>query len=312
MNISENDLLSSLSKAKDIMLKIMAEFNTLVRPGNRILDIAEKIEGEIESQGGMWAFPANICIGSIAAHYTPLLGEEKTVPDDEIIKIDFGVAINGYILDKAISLYFGEDDERKALVETAREALEKALAKIKVGTQYSDIAYEVYDFVKSRGFKVIENLHGHRLEQWRLHTEDEIPVHPEVKAKGVFGEGEVYAIEVFVTNGKGFAEAMDESRIYSLPSFLLDLKRIKLPIHLRAARDVFNWIWRKRKTLPFSLRHLRKAFDEPTVRVALAILEQYGLIVKYNVLTESQGSVAQAEETILVKKDGIEILTRPK
>ena len=149
------------------------------------------------------------------------------------------------------------------------------------------------------------------IEQWKLHTDIEIPLHPEAKIHGIFEEGKTYAIEIFVTNGEGYAESTEDVRIYSLPTYLLEAKRIKLPIHLRAARSVFYWIWRNRKTLPVSTRHLLEAFDKNTVRVALSVLEQYGLIVKYPVLQERRGIVAQAEDTILIKKEGIEILTRP-
>ena len=305
------DMLKSLEQARKTLAMIIASLDTIVKPKAKLVDIAEHIENEISSHGCMWAFPVNTCIGSIAAHYTPIAGEDSTLPEDEIIKIDFGVAVNGYILDKAISFYFGDDEKKKSLIEVANEAVDLAISKIGPGVQFMDIAAEIHDFVKSRGFKVIKNLHGHKLEKWKLHTDVEIPVHPEIKQHGVFIEGETYAIEVFVTDGEGLVETIDDLRIYSLPNFLIDLERFKLPIHLRAARDIFNWAWRNRKTLPFSIRHLQKTFDEPTIKIGLAVLGQYGLIVNYHVLKEKQGTVAQAEETILVKKDGVDILTRP-
>jgi len=297
--------------AKEALADVLKSLSDLVKPGTKLLDLAELIEREIEAKGCMWAFPANICIGSIAAHYTPLKGEADIVPDNEIIKVDFGVCVDGYILDKAVSFYFGEDDTRKDMINVVNEALDLALSRISPGVQYMDIAGEVYDFVKSRGFNVISNLHGHKIERWKLHTDVEVPVHPESKHHGVFEEGEVYAIEIFVTDGEGFAESIDDVRIFSLPNYLIDLERFKLPIHLRAARELFNWVWRKRKTLPFSKRHLANVFDEATIRVGVAVLSQYGLLIQHNVLKEKKGVVAQAEDTIMIKKDGVEILTRP-
>lgn len=274
--------------------------------------MAEKIEQEIMNMGAVWAFPVNLCINSIAAHYTPLVNEETVIREDNIVKIDFGVAVNGYIVDKAVTYYFGQDDEKKALVETANEALDRALSVIKPDTSFSEVAYAVHDYVKSRGFKVIKNLHGHKIEQWKLHTDVEIPIHPESRIRGKFERGGVYAIEIFVTNGDGYVESTDDLRIFSFPSILADVERLKLPIHLKIARQIFHWVFRNRKTLPFSKRHLQKNFDERSIRIGLAVLERYGLITRYFVLKEKKGGVvAQAEDTVMIKKDGVEILTRP-
>ena len=290
----------------------MGVIDQILKPRAKIVEVAEGIESDIMNRGALWAFPVNICIDSIAAHYTPLIDEETLIDEDNIVKLDFGVAVNGYILDKAVTYYFGQDDDKKALVETASEALNKALDMIKPGMAFSDVAYAVYDYVKSRGFNIIRNLHGHKIEQWKLHADVEIPMHPESKIQGVFEEGEIYAIEIFVTNGEGYAESTDDLRIFSLPQILADVKKLKLPVHLKAARDIFNWAWRRRRTLPFSVRHVQKIFDERSLKVGLAVLEQYGLLTRYFVLREKNGIVAQAEDTIMIKKDGIEILTRPQ
>lgn len=306
------EALPNLRKASEILGKTLSILGDIVKPNIKIVDISEKIEQEITNMGAIWAFPVNICIDSIAAHYTPLIDEETVIGEDDVVKIDFGVAVNGYIVDKAVTYYFGQDDEKKALIETAKEALDKALSVIKPGTSFSELAYLVYDYVKSRGFKVIRNLHGHKIERWKLHTDVEIPIHPESRIRGKFEKGGVYAIEIFVTNGDGYVESTDDLRIFSLPQLLADVERFKLPIHLKIARQIFHWVFRNRKTLPFSKRHLQKNFDERSVRIGLAVLERYGLITRYFVLKEKKGGVvAQVEDTVVIKKDGVEILTRP-
>lgn len=307
----ENYEKSCIEKAQKILFEVLDLIPQVVFVGSKLIEIVEKVEQKIEELGGTWAFPMNIAIGNIAAHYTPLTGESTTIPRDDIVKVDLGISVDGYILDKAFSLYFGEDAEKKALIETANEALEIALKSIKADSPIADVASAVYDFVKSRGFKVISNLHGHRIERWRLHTDKDVPIDPNAAVEGVFREGEIYAIEVFVTNGEGFAYPSDDIRIYSLPSIFAEApSRFKLPIHLRDVREVFFWILKNRRTLPTSIRHLNKVFNHATVKIALSVLDQNGLIVKYPVLKEKTGSVAQAEETIRIKKEGIEILTR--
>lgn len=300
-----------LDKAQNILFEVLGELPQLIKPGIKTVDIAEKIESRITELGATWAFPVNIAIGSFAAHYTPLADEKTSIPEDEIIKIDIGVSVEGYILDKAVSYYFGEDDEKKALIETANEALDLALKHIKAGIPIADISGIVYDFVKSRGFKIVSNLHGHKIERWKLHADKDVPFDPTLDVEGIFEEGEIYAIEIFVSNGEGFAYTSDDVRIYALPSVFAEISgRFRLPIHLRAAREIFFWILRNRKTLPVSIRHLTKTFDYATVRIGLSVLDQKGLIVKYPVLRERKGSVAQAEDTVIIKKEGVEVLTR--
>ena len=168
---------------------------------------------------------------------------------------------------------------------------------------------KIYQLVKERGFKVIRNLTGHMLNQYELHGEKEVPTYAGSKAIGKIEEGEVYAIEVFVTNGEGYAKSIDEVHIYSL---LPELPK-RLPIRVKAARDILNFIRKERKGLPFSVRWLRKHFDNATVKVGLSLLEQYGVLIPYPVLVEKgNGIVAQHEETVLVKKDETIVLTQVK
>lgn len=305
--------LEKLKKASEIFIKVEKSLGELIKPDLKILDIAENIEKRIIEMGGTWAFPTNISIGNIAAHYTPNSNEETLFPKDKIIKIDFGVSVNGYIVDGARSFYFGDNDEQKALIQVANDALDLAIKSIKPGLSISEITYKVHDYIKEHGFKPISNLHGHQIERWKLHGEKDLPFDPTIDVRGTFEPNEIYAVEIFVTTGSGYAETLDDTRIYSLPSIFAGItKRVKLPIHIRAARDLFYWIFKTRKTLPFSIRHLQKKFDIQTIKIGIAILEQGGLLIKHPVLAEKDAPVAQAEDTILIKKDGVDILTRSK
>jgi len=273
--------------AKSIKLELMPK---VVRPKVKLLEIADKIEKKIYELGGAPAFPVNTCLNHIAAHYTPNVNED----------------IDGYSVDTAVSYYFGDNDDIKSMIETVKEAVSIAISNIKPGVLLADIGGKIEDFVKERGFNVIENLHGHQIEKYELHGGKEVPTTSRTHAAGTFEPGEVYAIEIFVTTGKGYAKNSDDIRIYSM---IPELPR-RLPIRVQAARKLLSFISGNRKSLPFATRWLFEKFDNATVKVGLATLERMGILIPYPVLLEEPNHpVVQHEETILVTKDDIIILT---
>lgn len=304
------ELLPKYEKAGEILRRVRAELIKLVTKGARAIDVAERIETRIKELGARPAFPVNICIGDVAAHYTPEPGEETSLPDDRIVKVDIGVHVDGCIADAATSFYFGEDDEKKRMIEVAREAVMKAISMIRPGVDLSEVGAAIEDVVKDSGFKVVRNLRGHRLEPWIVHGEKEVPV-VSGEERVVAEEGEVYAIEVFVTNGEGFAKATDEIRIFSIPKDI----PARVPLHARVARETFRLIRRDFRTLPFCLRWITKykvAGRElgPSARLVLMSLLDHGLLVVYPVLRErGGGEVAQHEETVIVTKEGAKVIT---
>ena len=288
---------------KDVRNAIILE----MKPGMSLLQIAEKIGSMIREKGGSPAFPVNICIGNIAAHFTPLSEDDGVIPQDKVIKLDFGVHINGYSVDSTRTLYFGDDPLKKEMIEVVNSALDLAISKIKPGMRLSEVGEIIDDYVRERGFKTISNLNGHKIERWILHGDKEVPTSKEISAPGVIEENEVYAVEIFVTNGEGRAKARDEYRIFSFPK---ELPR-RVSIHLKVARDILFYIHKRRKSLPFTIRWLKERFSDRDIKVGLAVLESTGFLLKYPVLEEKEGKVVvQAEDTIIVTKEGAKILTR--
>lgn len=302
-------MISHFKRAGEIAKRIKTELlPQIIKPEENILKIAEAIEEAMQRNNAKPAFPTNIAIDSVAAHYTPLEEKDKetVLPSDKIIKIDFGVHVNGYPVDNAISYYFGDNDELREMIKTAKEAFYKAFEIIKPGIELTQIGQVIEDYVTDRGFKVIENLNGHKLDQYVLHGEKEIPVSSKTKTPGKFEKEEVYAMEIFVTKGAGWAKAIDDIRIYSVPE---ELPR-RLPIHLKPARLVLNEVIRERRGLPFTPRWLLKKFSYPEVRIAIASLERTGVLIPYPVLVEkADAPVAQYEETIIITGEGAELLT---
>ncbi len=269
----------------------------IVKPGIKICDAVERLENEILKKGAKLAFPLNLSLNDIAAHDTADLNDTRIINED-VIKVDIGVHIDGYIADTAITICF--NDEYKELKEICDIALQKALSKVKAGVAVSEIGAEIEDTIKSIGYKPIENLSGHGLDRYNLHTGLTIPNVTE--GGDILREGQVIAIEPFATNGKGRVTDTSEARIFQYSK--------DIPTRLREAREILRAARDEYKTLPFAARWFKNKFSAFKIKYAINQLLLAGAIFKYPVLREEDGGVVvQAEHTVIVKKDGCEIIT---
>jgi len=298
--LSEAEI-SDFREAGRITAKVLKEAEKLVIAGESLLDIAETAEKMISEEGAKLAFPVNICINSVAAHYTPDIDEKETIPDDGIVKIDVGVRVNDCIGDSAITVDLSGKHEK--LLEASKTALEKAIQAIKPLAKVEEVGGIIESTIKEYGFKPIANLAGHKIEKGVLHAGIEIP---NVKTPDPyeFKEGDVFAIEPFATNGKGYVNDTDDVRIFSLHA--------PGNVRMRQGRKVLIHILDNYGLLPFAERWLHKEFKSKLiVNATLREMVEKGMLKTYPVLKEAgDGLVAQFEHTVLVNKDGCEVLTK--
>lgn len=268
--------------------------------GSTLLEICESIEKEIEQKGGKCAFPVNTSINEIAAHYTAEPNDNRVVKDVDILKIDLGVQINGYIADTAVTVCY--DPKYDYLVQAAEAALREAISIIRIGTKSSDVGKIIENTVKQMGGLPIANLSGHSLEQYTIHAGKSVP---NIWSIGSFSfQAEAYACEPFVTTteGLGFVREGNTRNIFSL----VTRKRIKDD----DANKLIDFIWNKFNMLPFALRWLVPEWDEKTVRRLLEKLIQQKIVRSYPVLIEANSQkVAQAEHTFIPRDNGVTITT---
>lgn len=285
--------------------KIAAEVRELARKkdwvGKTLYEICESVESEIKNRGGKCAFPVNASLNELAAHYTAEPNDPKVLTSSDLIKIDLGVQINGFIADTAVSISY--DPEFEALVQTAEEALRNAMAMVKEGTKSSDIGKTIEKTVKQYGFKPIANLSGHSLEQYTIHAGKSIP---NMWSIGSFtlSTKEAYACEPFVTTSKGlgFVREGKTKNIFGLVS----RKKTKN----ENANKLVDLIWENYNSLPFALRWLTKDHDEKEVRLLLDELIKNKIVRAYPVLIEAnQQRVAQAEHTFIPTPTGALVTT---
>ncbi|MEM2742307.1 MAG: type II methionyl aminopeptidase [Candidatus Aenigmatarchaeota archaeon] len=282
--------IKKLNEAKKISDKILEFAKSLIKKDVKIVEIAESIESKIRELGGGVAFPVNISINENAAHYTPSINDETILKVGDIVKIDFGVHVDGYIWDRAFSVSIDKDECE--LIEAAKDALENAIKCIRPGVKVCEISQVIEESIRKYEVNPIYNLCGHGLKRFVQHAEPTIPncknnIRYEIK------EGEVIAIEVFTTNGQGWVKESGETLIYKYET--------DKPVRMREARIIMEMAKKEFMKLPFAKRWIKSVVGGAVLDMALKQLVEIGSIRAYPVLKEeSGGKVAQAEETIIV------------
>jgi methionyl aminopeptidase len=274
----------------------------LIKTGASFLDIANKIESKILEKGGGLAFPVNISINEIAAHYSPKDDDTKKLNKGDVVKLDIGTHIDGYIADTAVTVEIGNNNFNE-MIKASSDALDAAINILKPGISLYEIGKVVQQTIESYDFKPIDNLTGHSMQRYILHAGMSIPnVYDEIY-KSKTKVGDVLAIEPFATNGAGHVVSGSGSNIYLCKeSFKQRL------IRDRNSKIIFEKIKNEFKTLPFAQRWFKKQFSYS--EMSLKKLSFIGLVKHYPQLIDAKkGIVTQKEHTVIVTEDGCEVIT---
>lgn len=269
--------------------------------GSTLEEICNSIEKEIHAKGGKCAFPVNVSLNDVAAHYTAEPNDEIIIKDTDLLKIDLGVQINGFIADTAVTVCY--DPKYDFLVQAAESSLKEAISIIKVGTKSSAVGKIIENTAKQMGGIPIANLSGHSLEQYTIHAGKSVP---NIWSIGSFSfqSTEAYACEPFVTTpeGSGFVREGKIRNIFSL----VTRKRTKE----EEPNKLIEYLWQKFNMLPFALRWLIPEYDEKKARTLLEKLIQNKIVRSYPILVEANNQrVAQAEHTFIPQDNGITVTT---
>jgi len=285
-------------KAGKITAQALEYGKKLIKVDANILETLEKIEDEIKRLGGLPAFPAQVSINDMAAHFTINDEKELKFKENDLVKLDIGVHVNGFIGDTAVTIDLGNNKE---LTKASELALKEAIKLAKPGTKIYEIGSVIEKTIKEFGFNPIKNLSGHGIEQYEPHSGLTIPNFNN-NDNLELQEDQVIAIEPFATDGIGLVQDSKLSSIYKI----VNVK----PIRDNITRDMLRYITQEYKTLPFARRWLLKKFDSFRVNFALRNLERENILHHYPQLKEkSRGLVSQHEFTVRVK-DNPKILTK--
>lgn len=261
-----------------------------IKEGVSYIEIAEKIEGYIKERAEL-AFPVNISVNSVAAHFTPSIYDENFFRKGDVVKIDVGAHVDGYIGDTAKTIEVGNNRYKK-LIESAEKALNEAIKIVKDGVKIEELGEIIEKKIKEYGFSPVKNLHGHSLERYKLHAGISIPNFNN-RNKMRLKEGQIIAIEPFTTDGEGIVVDGGIGNIYRLNKNSALTKKIRKRFY----------------EFPFSDRWLYEIYGDKTP-LKISFLMKRKLISPYFKLVEiKNGMVAQAEHTVLIHKEKCEVLT---
>ncbi|RQM05489.1 hypothetical protein DH86_00001517 [Scytalidium sp. 3C] len=318
-----NDFLQEYRQGAEIHRQVRQWAQKNIKPGQTLTEIAEGIEDSVRAltghpgleegdniKGGI-AFPTGVNLDHIAAHYSPNAGNKTVLQQDNVMKVDFGVHINGRIVDSAFTIAF--DPMYDNLLEAVREATNTGIREAGIDVRVGDIgaaiqetmeSYEVEIKGQTYPVKSIRNLNGHDILQWKIHGGKSVPI---VKSSDQtkMEEGEVFAIETFGSTGNGYVRDDLETSHYA--------KRADAPnvaLRLSSASKLLNVINKNFGTLPFCRRYLDRLGQEKYL-LGLNNLVSSGIVEAYPPLVDKKGSyTAQFEHTILLRPNIKEVISR--
>ena len=291
----EKQIIEDVLKAGKIAQELRRYAREIIVKDRSLFEIATLIDDKISELGAKPAFPVNLSINEIAAHYTPSFGDEGVAHG--LLKVDIGIHINGYIADTAFSVDLEGSEENKKLIEAAEAAV--SVSEFEIDKKLTEIGKKIGEEISKFGFTSISNLSGHSIERFVVHAGWTVPNYDSGQTD-ILEEG-LYATEPFATNGHGRVRDGGKSGIYRIDK--------DVSVRDRFAREVLGWIAEEYKTLPFASRWIHKKFGSRGL-LAMKQLEQAGVLYQYPQLVEvSNGKVAQAEHTVLLLEDGTKFVT---
>ncbi|RDW91414.1 methionine aminopeptidase 2 [Coleophoma crateriformis] len=318
-----NDFLQEYRQGAEIHRQVRQWAQQNIKPGQSLTEIAEGIEDGVRAltghqgleegdniKGGV-AFPTGVNLDHIAAHYSPNAGNKTILSQDNVMKVDFGVHINGRIVDSAFTLAF--DPMYDNLLEAVREATNTGIKEAGIDVRLGDIggaiqetmeSYEVEIKGQTYPVKCIRNLNGHDIQQWKIHGGKSVPI---VKSNDQtkMEEGEAFAIETFGSTGNGYVHDDLECSHYA--------RRVDAPkvaLRVDSAKRLLNVINKNFGTLPFCRRYLDRLGQDKYL-LGLNNLVSSGIVEAYPPLVDKKGSyTAQFEHTILLRPTVKEVISR--
>jgi len=301
MSRYDEEALEKFRLSGKILRESREEMKQFVREDMLAIEVCEKAESLIREKGGKPAFPCNVSINEVAAHYTSPPNDQLKISEKAVVKVDMGVHVDGYVTDTAFTACF--NPEYSSMQSAAEHALAAAIDSIHGDMATSKIGVIIERTIKNRGFKPISNLTGHSVGRYLIHAGTSIPNVMQISF-GKVKAGEVYAIEPFVTlpDAVGRVDNSPEVTIFRL----VKAKAVKNPY----AKQLLKYIEENFRTLPFAERWLKGAVPEDKNREAFKELLKCKAVMGYPVFIEvSRKPVTQAEHTVLITENGCEVLT---
>jgi methionyl aminopeptidase len=199
--------LEKMHQAGLIVWAALGKMRELVKPGITTKDLDEFAEEYTAKQHARPAFkgyrgyPGSVCtsINQEIVHGIP--SPSRKLREGDILSMDFGVELNGYFGDAALTVPVGKiTPEREKLLRVTRESLDRAIEKVRPGNRLGDISAAVQQWVEQNGYSVVREFVGHGIGT-KMHEEPQLPNYGSAGQGPRLQEGMVLAIEPMVNSG---------------------------------------------------------------------------------------------------------------
>jgi len=317
-----DSVLADLREAAEVHRQVRSDFMRWVKPGKTMLEVAQHLERGVRAGLGLkyeappvlergWAFPTGCSLNHVAAHFSPNAKDTTVLKESDVCKIDFGVQINGHIIDCAFTLAF--DPRYDPLLQAVQEATNTGLRAAGIDVRMSDIGGEIQEVMESfevelggvtHRVKPLRNLCGHNIGPYSIHAGKSVPMvrnndHTKME------EGELYAIETFGSTGRGMV--LEDGEV---SHFMKSTGQRTRPLRSKAAKDLLRHIDAHHGTLAFARRWLED-YGAAGYMSGLRELTDAGVVDRLPPLVDIAGSYsAQFEHTFFLKPSSKEILSR--
>jgi methionyl aminopeptidase len=197
---------AKIGAAGTILAECLEVLSEATGPGVTTARLDEMAERFIRGRGGVptflgyHGFPGSICASpnDMVVHGIP--GRYRIL-DGDLLSLDVGVTLDGYVADSAVTLQIGDiDAEAERLLAVTAESLEAGLAECVEGRRLGDISHAVQEVVEAAGFSVVRSLVGHGVGR-EMHEDPQIPNYGDAGRGPRLEEGMVFAIEPMVNVG---------------------------------------------------------------------------------------------------------------
>lgn len=254
------------------------------------------------------AFPTCISVNNCVCHFSPLLSEAAVIlKDGDIVKIDLGVHIDGFIAVVGHTVVVGASKENKVtgrkadVIQAAHLASELAQRLVKAGNENFTVTDQIQKVAEAFQCKPVEGMLSHELKRNMIDGEKAIIQNPTDQqrrdhAKCEFSIYDVFAIDILMSTGNGQAKEKDtRTTIFKRTENTYNLK-------MKASRVFLNEVSNKYTSMPFTLRLFQ---DEKKAKMGLVECLKHGLVEPFSVFWEKEGEyVAQFKFTLLLMPNG--------
>ncbi len=314
--------LEDLRKASLIQKLIRKQVYSVLKPGLKYYDLKTFIESKAKTyckENSGLAYPIGISVNNVAAHDSSYVGDVREFKLDDIVKIDFGIHVNGNIIDTAFTTIIGYDfktelsnSEFYPLIKATADATYNCISQSGPDQNIMDLSQNISEIIKSYEIEKkngdvipiipINALGGHNILPYKIHGGKLILSSPHHSQKGMrMEENEIYAIETYATTGPSRIRALNNSTHFMIkdPESKLFVKEIK-SMSIRDKLNNFN-------TMPF---HSDWILTNNKERSELDFLVKKNLVESFPPFADDPNTfTSQLEHTICIKSTGTEILS---